>query len=65
MVKRCTPRVLMLTCYVAQVATSLVSSTAHTRVLIGFPIFCLTDGVSVSCTALPIKGSENFKQSEG
>lgn len=65
MVKRCTPRVLMLTCFVAQVATSLASSTAHTQVLIGFPIFCLTDGVSVSCTALPVDCSENLIQSEG
>ena len=39
MVKLFTLRVLMLSCFVAQVATSLTSSTAQTQVLIGFPIF--------------------------
>ena len=52
----------MLTCFVAQVATSLASSTAHTQDPIGFPIFCLTDGVSVSCPALLIEGSENLNK---
>lgn len=59
MVKRCTPRVLMLSCFVAQVVTSL--TTAQTQVPIGFPIFCLTDGVSVYCRASYIEGSENLE----